>query len=217
MLRGNKQCIDTAIIYITTLMAASAIRMLMGAAASAQTGGPVGFEGRFFFTEPTGSITRPSTPALPPTAAPALPPMAEPRLRSIPDQPAVSDAIVSEAAVIAAPRRGTTKKADVVRPSKPARQHARPLAAGRAAWYEHPGRTASGEKFDPEQLTAAHKTLPFGSRVRVVNAGNGRTVVVRVNDRIPAKTKRVVIDLSRGGARAIGIKGVGDVALYRLQ
>jgi rare lipoprotein A len=214
MLRGNKRCIR-AVSYVT--MAASGILMLMGATASAQTGGPVGFEGRFFFTDRTGSISQQSTPALSPTAEPALPPMAEPRPRSIPDHPAVSDSIVSEPAVVAAPRRGTSKKADVVRPGKPARQPARPLAAGRAAWYQHPGRTASGEKFDPEQLTAAHKSLPFGSRVRVVNASNGRTVVVRVNDRIPAKTKRVVIDLSRRGARAIGIQGIGEVALYRVQ
>lgn len=91
----------------------------------------------------------------------------------------------------------------------------RRIATGRAAWYQHPGRTASGEKFDPNGLTAAHKSLPLGTRLRVVNLRNQRSVVVRVNDRAPPKMK-FVIDLSRGSARAIGITDVGPVALYKL-
>ena len=91
----------------------------------------------------------------------------------------------------------------------------RRLASGRAAWYEHPGRTASGEKFDPNKLTAAHHTLPFGTHVRVVNKKTGRAVVVRINDRIPRRTK-VTIDLSRASAKVIGLAGVGPVALYQL-
>jgi rare lipoprotein A (peptidoglycan hydrolase) len=91
----------------------------------------------------------------------------------------------------------------------------RRIASGRGAWYEHPGRTASGEIFDPRRLTAAHHSLPFGTALRVVNEASGRSVVVRVNDRIPRKT-RIVIDLSRAGAKAIGLAGVGRVSLYRL-
>jgi len=76
---------------------------------------------------------------------------------------------------------------------------------GYASWYG-PGfagrRTASGEIFDPAQLTAAHRTLPFGTRVRVVNLDNGRSVEVRITDRGPFKPNRV-IDLSRGAAEAI--------------
>jgi hypothetical protein len=76
---------------------------------------------------------------------------------------------------------------------------------GYASWYG-PGfagrRTASGEVFDPAQLTAAHRTLPFGTRVRVVNLDNGRSVEVRITDRGPFKPNRV-IDLSRGAAEAI--------------
>ena len=92
----------------------------------------------------------------------------------------------------------------------------RRLATGRAAWYQHPGRTASGERFNPNQLTAAHRSLPFGTKVRVVNPNTGRSVVVRINDRIPKKTKKIVIDLSRASAAAIGLTSVGTVALYRL-
>jgi rare lipoprotein A len=91
----------------------------------------------------------------------------------------------------------------------------RRLGAGRAAWYQHPGRTASGETFNPNRLTAAHRTLPFGTRVRVVNKHNGRSVVVRINDRV-AKKANVTIDLSRQSARALGIEGIGSVALYKV-
>jgi len=91
----------------------------------------------------------------------------------------------------------------------------RRVGAGRAVWYEHPGRTASGEPFNPNQLTAAHKSLPFGTRVRVVNLRNRRSVVVRINDRLPPKLS-YAIDLSRRSARAIGIEGVGRVALFEV-
>jgi rare lipoprotein A len=114
----------------------------------------------------------------------------------------------------AAVRKAET--ADVATAAKPVSRRIRPIGSGRAAWYEHPGRTASGEKFDPDRMTAAHKTLPFGTRLRVVNLQNGRAVLVRINDRIPAKTKTIAIDLSRGSARAIGISGIGRVALYQL-
>lgn len=92
------------------------------------------------------------------------------------------------------------------------------ISTGRAAFYEHPGRTASGERYNPDGLTAAHRSLPLGSRVKVVNLGNGRSVVVRINDRAPPRGRHV-IDLSRGSARAIGItrvKGVGNVAIYAM-
>jgi rare lipoprotein A len=90
------------------------------------------------------------------------------------------------------------------------------VAVGRAAWYQHPGRTASGERFNPNQLTAAHRSLPFGTKLRVVNTKTGRSVVVRINDRIPKTTKKILIDLSRASATAIGLTSVGIVAVYRL-
>lgn len=69
-------------------------------------------------------------------------------------------------------------------------------------------RTASGEKCDPEMLTAAHRTLPFGSLVRVTDALTGNSVVVRVNDRGPFVKSRA-IDLSKAAARELGIVGRG--------
>jgi rare lipoprotein A len=86
---------------------------------------------------------------------------------------------------------------------------------GKASWYKHGKRTASGEAFNPGGLTAAHRSLPFGTRVRVVNKNNGRSVVVRINDRGPFIGGRI-IDLSRGAAQSIGVAGVAAVALQVL-
>lgn len=63
--------------------------------------------------------------------------------------------------------------------------------------------TASGERFDKHALTAAHRTLPFGTRVRVTNTRNGRSVVVRINDRGPYGPRRRVIDVSEAAARKL--------------
>jgi rare lipoprotein A len=94
---------------------------------------------------------------------------------------------------------------------------AKPLQRGLASWYG-PGfqgrRTANGERFNTHQLTAAHRSLPFGSRTRVTNERTGRSVVVRINDRGPFVRGRV-IDLSQAAARAIGISGVGRVTVAR--
>jgi len=91
------------------------------------------------------------------------------------------------------------------------RAAARVTERGMASWYG-PGfagrRTANGEVFDPSQLTAAHKELPFNTLVRVTNEDNGRSVVVRINDRGPFKPGRI-IDLSRAGAEAIDMIGGG--------
>lgn len=73
-------------------------------------------------------------------------------------------------------------------------------------------RTASGEMFDPNGMTAAHRTLPFGTRVRVTNSRNGRSIVVRINDRGPFVKGRA-IDLSSGAARAIGMSSTGSVTM----
>ena len=82
---------------------------------------------------------------------------------------------------------------------------------GEASWYGaalHRRRTASGERFDMHALTAAHRTLPFGTRVCVRSLVNGRAVVVRINDRGPRAAHRV-IDLSRAAAQALGMLGRG--------
>ena len=72
--------------------------------------------------------------------------------------------------------------------------------------------TANGEHMNPNAMTAAHKSLPMGSRVTVTNRSNGRSATVRINDRGPYVTGRV-IDLSPGAARAIGIDGLAPVSL----
>lgn len=86
-----------------------------------------------------------------------------------------------------------------------------PIGAGMASWYgrEFAGRrTASGERFDPSGYTAAHRSLPFGSKVRVTNERTGDSVVVRINDRGPFTRSRV-IDVSQAAARELGLIGPG--------
>jgi len=88
----------------------------------------------------------------------------------------------------------------------------RDAQVGVASYYGrgHDGRrTASGERFDMSEMTAAHRTLPFGTRVRVTNLANGRTVVVRINDRGPFRKKRI-IDVSYAAARELGMVGRGS-------
>lgn len=91
-----------------------------------------------------------------------------------------------------------------------AKSHAKPIV-GIASFYgtEFNGRrTASGEKFSNNTLTAAHKTLPFGSKVLVTNVRNGKSVIVRINDRGPYVHGRI-IDLSRTAAKQIGLGSSG--------
>ncbi|WP_246776717.1 septal ring lytic transglycosylase RlpA family protein [Microvirga sp. VF16] len=91
---------------------------------------------------------------------------------------------------------------------------------GTASWYGpgfHGRKTASGERFNSNDMTAAHRSLPFGTRLKVVNETNGRSVVVRVNDRGPFAHRRI-IDLAKGPALALGLTaaGTGYVSLHRL-
>ncbi|NTW63743.1 MAG: septal ring lytic transglycosylase RlpA family protein [Chlorobiaceae bacterium] len=85
------------------------------------------------------------------------------------------------------------------------------VAEGKASYYSnqfHGRRTANGETFDMNELTAAHPSLPFGTWVRVINLRNGKDVVVRINDRGPFVRGRI-IDLSIGAAKQIGLLGSG--------
>jgi rare lipoprotein A len=85
------------------------------------------------------------------------------------------------------------------------------METGLASWYGtkfHGKLTASGEVFNQEKFTAAHPTLPWGSRVKVTNLDNGKSVDVRINDRGPFKRGRI-IDVSRAAARALGMVGRG--------
>jgi len=93
------------------------------------------------------------------------------------------------------------------------------LGRGRASWYGakfHGRRTSSGERFDMNALTAAHKSLPFGTRVRVRNVANGREVVVRINDRGPHLRNRI-IDLSKAAAAALGFLQAGEARVVLVE
>jgi rare lipoprotein A len=79
-----------------------------------------------------------------------------------------------------------------------------------ATQYSEPQTTASGQAFRPEGLTAAHRSLPFGTKIRVTNPRTGQSTIVTINDRGPF-TRGRDIDLSRGAARAIGLVDVGVV------
>lgn len=139
---------------------------------------------------------------------------------AVPATPAEVEAAAATAFV------AETEAGDHFRPAAiPAEAIAAPLeeAAGRtlgtgvASYYgkRFAGRpTASGERFNPGHLTAAHRTLPFGSKVRVTNPDNGKSVVVRINDRGPF-TRGRTIDLSRAAAEEIGLirRGHGPVEL----
>lgn len=97
-----------------------------------------------------------------------------------------------------------------IAPDPAATSAATEISGGVASWYG-PGfagrRTANGERFNPAEYTAAHRTLPFGSKVRVTH--NGRSVVVRINDRGPFHGGRV-IDLSQAAAENIGLRRAGS-------
>jgi len=121
--------------------------------------------------------------------------------------------------VAAAPAVGQTPSAPAAPPSAQSAPAAPPAASGGAmtgavgetqtglaAYYSHrfqSRRTASGERFDSSALTTAHRTLPFGTKVRVTNVRNNRSVVLRVNDRGPTQTGRIV-DMSPEAAGRLG-------------
>jgi rare lipoprotein A len=93
------------------------------------------------------------------------------------------------------------------------------IGRGNASWYGpgfHGKRTASGERFDMNELTAAHRTLPFGTRVRVRNTQNGREVVVRINDRGPQIRDRI-IDLSKAAAAALDLLQAGEAPVVLIE
>jgi rare lipoprotein A len=98
------------------------------------------------------------------------------------------------------------------------RSYARLSDVGYASFYGsgfHGRRTASGERYNRNALTAAHPSLPFGSLVKVTNQDNGRSVVVRINDRGPVEGDRI-IDVSRAAAQRLGMLQAG-VVLVRLE
>lgn len=87
-------------------------------------------------------------------------------------------------------------------------------SSGIASSYGEGSETASGQRFDAGGFTAAHRTLPFGTRVRVTNHSNGRSVVVTINDRGPFVSGRI-IDVTPAAARALGMSGLAPVTIER--
>jgi len=117
----------------------------------------------------------------------------------------------------AAPRFTTGEDIPVATTSK-AQMH---QLAGIASYYSdefHGRKTSNGETFDMHELTAAHRTLPFNTKVKVTNLENGKSIVVRINDRGPFKDNRV-IDVSLEGAKQIGLiaNGTASVRLEILE
>ena len=142
------------------------------------------------------------------------------------EQSAARDVSSQELAQAAPQRRASV--AHHRRVAAASRKHtpfaARPAAAklaaptdgsvGIASFYKYEAKTANGEQFNPRELTAAHRTLPFGTRLRVTNVATGESVTVRVNDRGPFIAGRVV-DVSLSAAEALGMvdRGITKVKL----
>jgi rare lipoprotein A len=101
---------------------------------------------------------------------------------------------------------------DPARAFAPTRYHDNETQHGRASWYgkEQGHQTASGERFNPRALTAAHRHLPFGTIIRVTNCNNGRSVELRINDRGPWKGGRI-LDVTSAAADILDMKKAGIV------
>ncbi len=85
-------------------------------------------------------------------------------------------------------------------------------SCGKASWYALTSKTASGERMNPNAMTAAHRSLPFGTKLKVTNKRNGRSVVVRINDRGPFIKGRIV-DVSKAAAHKLGFVRSGHTAV----
>jgi rare lipoprotein A len=136
---------------------------------------------------------------------------------SAPDVAATDGGVLLAAASEDAVREAREARAPLV-PSRGDRTAADPAWYGRASWYGqafHGRTTANGETYDMYAMTAAHKTLPFGTELRVTNTANGRSVVVRINDRGPFIPGRD-LDLSRAAAEALGVGGVANIKVQEL-
>jgi rare lipoprotein A len=145
--------------------------------------------------------------------APAAAVPADVPLASTPARPSADTQVVQSGSNPSLASNGNAEPAAGVQPSTGWTE------SGVASWYgpRFQGKlTANGERFNTHELTAAHKTLPFGTRVRVKSLVNGKEVVVRINDRGPFIKGRI-IDLSKAAAQAIGLIGIKKVEIERLR
>lgn len=126
--------------------------------------------------------------------------------------PAVADPEVIQIPVAAAAVSAQAPETDIAAAPIPEAPQFQSIGSGMASFYGRElagARTASGQRFDPAGLTAAHRTLPLGTKVQVTNPRTGDSVVVTINDRGPFHSNRV-IDLSEAAARRIGIARMGS-------
>jgi rare lipoprotein A len=142
-------------------------------------------------------------------------PVERPKQLTIPNQPPVQ--VVPAVPPLAQPLgTGIVKIEQPSKTVQPALDKIVATQTGQASWYGSEGgpQTANGERYNPSGLTAAHRTLPFGTKVRVTSLKTGKTVTVRINDRGPFHSRRI-IDVSAGAAEVIGIKndGIGNVRM----
>lgn len=133
-------------------------------------------------------------------------------------RPAMWTAVLLLTAILAG---CTSQPSQPTQPRKPAAEAGQPIESGKASYYgshHHNKLTANGERFDQNALTAAHRTLPFGTKVRVVNSKTGKSVIVRINDRGPFIRGRI-IDLSKAAFQNIANSrsGVIRVRLERVE
>ncbi|TCD05432.1 septal ring lytic transglycosylase RlpA family protein [Erythrobacteraceae bacterium CFH 75059] len=131
---------------------------------------------------------------------------------ALPTQPPVAAEADAATEAPAAPAAAPRSWAEATPAAREKREDGRLIGSGRASFYAaefHGRRTASGARFDMHALTAAHRTLPFGSRVRVTNARNGRSVVVTINDRGPFHDSRI-LDVSRAAAERLAMINAGS-------
>ncbi|MEH0845981.1 septal ring lytic transglycosylase RlpA family protein [Micromonospora sp. CPCC 205711] len=154
------------------------------------------------------AVTPSATTASPtPSASPTLSPSASPS----PTVTASPKATRTQAASRSRTRTATPKPSATTRKAEPKSTVVESGSCG-ASFYDEGQMTANGETFNPDELTAAHKTLPFNTRVRVTNPDNGKSVTVRINDRGPYIDGRC-IDLSRAAFEAIASVDLGELTV----
>jgi rare lipoprotein A len=161
----------------------------------------------------SSSGTATATAAAGSQTAPAAAVPAHSPLGSVPARPSADTQVVQSGSTPSLASNGNGEPAAGVQPATGWTE------SGVASWYgpRFQGKlTANGERFNTNELTAAHKTLPFGTRVRVKSLVNGKEVVVRINDRGPFIQGRI-IDLSKAAAQAIGLIGIKKVEIERLR
>jgi len=148
---------------------------------------------------------RAQRPTASPTSSPR-PTVKPPSPSASPDAPPPKPAA---APLTTPPPASPSAKPRVTTPSRPA---AAPVRTCGASFYETGETTASGEPFDPDGLTAAHRTFAFGTRLKVTNTANGQSVTVRINDRGPFVDDRC-LDLARGAFKEIASLGAGVITV----